>query len=595
MKKIVSLLLAFVMVVGMLAACNTNKPVETQPKETQGNKPAETQPAETEPAVDKTQPLELEIMVSRHTDTTNDASDLWFFKYLDWWLKEQGWTNVTIKATQLSESDQLSLMLATDSIPDLILGPSLNKSNSVIYGTGEKMIMDWAPYLNEEDMPNLMNRMRDEILSGITAPDGGVYTLPYIKSADVSYKGPSSDFGMSDRMFVHQEWLDKVGKELPTTLEELIDMLRAFKNVTLESGEEVVPLANANNFLEKYIWTGLGYYGSASKHTTGKELSIKDGKIAYPAYSEDYRYFVTLLNQLYTEGLISPDFFTMDTTTARGIMAAGRCGVLCDFTLSKVPADTQTEWLSIPVFALNGNTTVAMTLTPNYDNGTMWANADYECPELLVEIMDYLYSVEGSIMYQYGPMKGQEDPTGIITEGWWLNENGAVTNQLTEDGVYESVQLWSRQELRGNDSIGAAVTRQELCEYAGVAVPEVRVVEYTDVITGETYLAYDFGNYNDETTVDGAWRAANIKTSANNCTKICLPGAFLSEEDALAASELKVVLNEHFASETAKFVTGLRPLSEVDDYLEEMKVLGAEEYVSYYQNAYQGFLDSYFG
>ena len=50
MKKLVALLLAIVMVVGLFAGCNTEKPVETKPQETQGgtNKPAETKPAETE-------------------------------------------------------------------------------------------------------------------------------------------------------------------------------------------------------------------------------------------------------------------------------------------------------------------------------------------------------------------------------------------------------------------------------------------------------------------------------------------------------------------------------------------------------------------
>lgn len=598
MKKIVALLLALVMVVGMLAACNTNKPVETKPQETQGsNKPAETQPKETQPALDKTQPLEVEILISRHTEATNDATDVWFFKYLDWWLKEQGWTNVTLKPMQNAESEQLNLMLATDSLPDLIMGPGLSAANAVIYGTGEKMILDWTPYMNEEYMPNLMNRMREDILNAITAPDGAVYALPYIKGVDSSYKNPSTDFGMSDRMFVHQAWLDKVGKEVPASLEELIDLLRAFKEVKLESGEEVVPLSNANKFLEKYIWTGLGYYGSSAKFTAGMELAIKDGELWLPAYTEDYRYYVTLMNQLYTEGLISPDFFTMDTNTARGIMTAGRCGILCDYTLSKVPTGTQTEWISIPVFNLNGAETVAMTLTPTYTASTMWANADFECPELLALIADYLYSVEGQLMYQYGPMKGQEDPVGIITEGWWFDENGKRTNQKVVDGLYESVQIWSRCELRGSDYIGGTPTTEEVYEYLGLELPdkEVQILTYTDIITGEQYPAYNRGNYDDETTPDGAWRAANIKTSANKCTKICLPEAFLNEDDALAASELKLILDEHFANETARFVTGQRPLSELDAYFEEMKTLGAEDYLAYYQEAYASYLESYFG
>jgi len=49
MKRFLAMLLAAVMVLGMLAACDQNKPVETKPQETQGNQPVETKPAETEP------------------------------------------------------------------------------------------------------------------------------------------------------------------------------------------------------------------------------------------------------------------------------------------------------------------------------------------------------------------------------------------------------------------------------------------------------------------------------------------------------------------------------------------------------------------
>lgn len=53
MKKMLALFLALVMMLSVLAACNTEKPVETQPKETQGsNTPADTQPIETTAPVD---------------------------------------------------------------------------------------------------------------------------------------------------------------------------------------------------------------------------------------------------------------------------------------------------------------------------------------------------------------------------------------------------------------------------------------------------------------------------------------------------------------------------------------------------------------
>lgn len=593
MKKIIAILLALVMVVGMLAACNNEKPVETNPNETQGNKPVETQPEETEPAVDKTQPLTLDIMVERHSNTTNDAKDLWFIKYLDWWLKEQGWTNVTINATQLSEADQLSLMLATDSLPDLIMGPTLSASNAVVYGSGEEMIMDWAPYMNETSMPNLMNRINENITNAITAPDGGIYSVPYITS-DVSYKEPSSDFGMTDRLFIHQAWLDKTGKSMPTNIDELLDVLRAFKEVELESGEEVVPLSNNADFLQKWIWAGLGYYGSTGKFTVGTEFAIKDEQVYLPAYTDDYRYYVTLMNQLYTEGLISPDFYTMDGTAARGIMTAGRCGALCDWTIGKVPEGTQTEWHSVPVFALNGNDQVAITLSSQFSDGRIWANSSFECPELIVEIVDYLYSTEGFIMYRFGPMKGQEDPIGIIENGWYIDDNGTITNDLVVAGEYSAFEEYSRQVLRGSDYVGGYPTTAELWAYAGYSGTD-KIIEYTDVITGETIVAHDFGNYNDETTFDGAWRATNSATSANKCTTITLPNPFFSEDEALIISELKLVIDEHIKVETAKFVTGQRSLDELDDFFAELESLEVEEYVEYHTNIWEGFMNATFG
>ena len=56
MKKIIALLLAMVMVVGLFAACNSTKPVETQGQE---NKPADNQPAETEGSKVITNPDEI--------------------------------------------------------------------------------------------------------------------------------------------------------------------------------------------------------------------------------------------------------------------------------------------------------------------------------------------------------------------------------------------------------------------------------------------------------------------------------------------------------------------------------------------------------
>ena len=47
-------------------------------------------------------------------------------------------------------------------------------------------------------------------------------------------------------------------------------------------------------------------------------------------------------------------------------------------------------------------------------------------------------------------------------------------------------------------------------------------------------------------------------------------------------------------AESAKFITGTRPLDEIEKFQEELKGLGVEEYVEIYRNAYSSYMDSIF-
>ena len=107
MKKLIALLLALVMVVGVLAACNNTKPVETQPKET---KPAETQPKETEPAgpVENETPLNV-AWYSKSGAATKFDNPQWDMSltiaYEMIWERATEWDNVNgVRVYTIAES-----------------------------------------------------------------------------------------------------------------------------------------------------------------------------------------------------------------------------------------------------------------------------------------------------------------------------------------------------------------------------------------------------------------------------------------------------------------------------------------------------------
>ena len=602
MKKLVALLLVLVMVVGMFAACDTNKPVETKPGETQPNKPAETQPKETEKAFSHpvtTDPITISILTTRHSTATNNAEDIWFFRYLEWWLHEEYGYNVTIDVQQTMETaQQVSLMLGTDSLPDIVWGIPLTTSQAVAYGQGEGMIMDMRQWLNETYMPNAAKSIYDpknmDILLASQAPDGGIYGLPQISSR--GYKSAGSTMGYSqDRMFINTTWLAENNLKMPTNMEEFYAVCEAFKGMKTADGQDVIPImsnSDYNAYLEKAFWLMLGYYGGElSKY--GTEFAIKNETLELPVYTDDYAKFIEIMNHLYTNGYLSPEYLTLGKDTVRGLTKAGIAGIVSDGTMGFLPDFS--EWESMPWFPINEGDQIAVSVAAAPRAMQTWVSASTEYPEVVALILDYLFTVEGSALYKYGPKQG-EDPLNMV-DGWYYDEAGNMTTKLVENGTYEGYTSYCYQYIFSYTYVGqdvAILDTQEGKEYFGTTDKVVPEHEILDTITGEYFIGYEKA-VRDDATAGGHWYITNSAASQPYATLVTLPPVYLSEEDALYATELYSVLENHIIAESAKFIAGTRPLSEIPAFQAELKGMGIEDYIALYREAYSAFMDSYFG
>lgn len=586
-KRFGAILLAAVISAGCLTGCGNEEPVKEESTSVQSGSTV-TQEASQKTEEKKepitTDPITISILTTRHTVATNDANDCWFFNYLEYWFAQQGY-NVTIEVQQTLEvNEQISLLLGTDTLPDLIWGINLNSNNAVLYGAGEGMILDWSPYLNEETMPNVWRFMEEDqnVLLSSTCLDGGIYALPKIAPA-------VQQFGTTERLYINQKWLDECELKNPTNIDEFLDMLRTFKEkVSLESGDEVVPLISNADFFEKYLWTGLGYYGSGlSKY--GTAFAIKDEQVVLPAATEDYRTFIEIMNTCYSEGLISPDYFTMGGTTARGLMQAGVCGVLCDYTLTYAPEFQ--NWVCGNPMTIGDNDEVYVSNVESFKANQLWASADTEYPEVIAMLVDYLYSDEGANFYLYGPEEGQ-DPLDMV-DGWYYDEVGDITTKLVDNGTYDTFTDYARQYIFSHSDVGYRPVESAYYRELVSLGDGSEIFSYTDAVTGETIDSAVAIRTSHEDH-DGHWRLITTETWNPYLTAVRLPKAYLSETDALRVKELSTVLNEHIKAESAKFITGIRPLSEIDAFYEELRQMGVEEFIEIYQNAYSPYMEATF-
>jgi ABC-type glycerol-3-phosphate transport system substrate-binding protein len=427
-------------------------------------------------------------------------------------------------------------------------------------------------------MPNLLARYKENpsMRAAQTAPDGGIYGLPYITPYPYS-----TIPGMTNRMFVRRSWLDEVGLDMPKTQQEFLDMLRAFKNVQ-RPGKLTCPMISDASFLEKYLWTCLGYYGTDGSRF-GTEFAIKDEQVMLPAYSEDYRDFVTIMNTMYMEGLIPHDYFTMNSAQATAKINDASTGVHGWWTLQYVGDDWADQELLGPI-PMGSNDDVYVSRLSDYTLSTVYVSSKTKHPEVVAMMMDFMYSEEGAHLYMYGPKQG-EDPLNMV-DGWYLDAEGRYTTDMVASGRYSLMELYARDYIRPHD-------------YAGLRVDPItngtgELISYTDAVTGETYTVIHDRTMT-KSSNDEQWRLETIEKWTDYATCIRLPAAYLSTDDMDQMTDIGVAVKQWINQETAKFITGVRPLSEIDTFFNELKGFGVEEYIAAYREAYKVFMENTYG
>lgn len=528
----------------------------------------------------------VSLLTTRNSTATNDIEDVWFFKYLAQKM------NVDFELEQTLETDQrISLMFASDSVPDLVWGIRLSNNDVMVYGMQEGMLLNWKDLITPELMPNTYQAMQDypDAFTASTAPDGNIYTLPMITGS--SYYTNTGTFSAAIRMYINKDWMDACGiTELPTTLDEYLEVLRTFKEKDpMGLGENNIPLIGNQEKDKTFVWNALGFHGTATQ-AYGTSFDLKDNQLVLPCYTEEAKEFITFYNTLYNEGLISPDYFTLDQTAARGLMASGVCGVLGDSTLAAI-GDAWSSWIALSPLTSDVNDVAVAAFNPGYSVGQLYASAYTEHPEVLARIVDYMYSDEGALYYNYGPMKGTEETLGVV-DGWYYDENNRITTDKVVNGEFTDISEYAYQYIKSYSSAPGRFDHysQTAAAMAGIEFPgkEMTIV---DKLTGAEIPSLIMDVYTDDNN-DGHWRITQSEAMIDHLTAVRLPDVYLTAEQNQRVADLSTVINDYVTAESAKFIVGTRPLSELDAYFEELKSLGIEEYIAIYQEAYAPFLET---
>ena len=134
-----------------------------------------------------------------------------------------------VSGDTLTEKKNLLLNSGND-LPDALMAAGLSNSELITYGSSG-MLIPLEGYINEETMPNLMKivEKRPNLLAACTMPDGHIYGLPAISEMGFTAKDDGENYyigAIPQFTAINTDWLEAVNMEMPTTVDELHDVLK---------------------------------------------------------------------------------------------------------------------------------------------------------------------------------------------------------------------------------------------------------------------------------------------------------------------------------------------------------------------------------
>lgn len=329
------------------------------------------------------------------------------------------------------------LILAKNNLADIVQMPDLDL-NSEYSKTGVFVKLD--EYL--EYMPNFKKYLEDNpsIKASLTTESGHIFYVP--QTVHTQNYQPCIMYNM--------EWLAALGLEVPTTLDEFVVVLRAFKETDMNGNKlkDEIPLSVESKFLPYMFGPAFGL------ELVNGFYADEAGVVHYSYYEEEnYKAYLAFLNSLYAEGLLESDF----TSTTRDNIVE-RCknnqtGVTFDFSW-QMSALYSTQYAqydgSKPVFC------GAQPLSGKYEgyyigrtqiSGLFAVTATSANVVDAVKLLDYMMSEDAQTYYCWGiegesytvNASGQKEFTEQASDDMWLQKLGINPGCLPSRQVSEVV------------------------------------------------------------------------------------------------------------------------------------------------------------
>ena len=234
-----------------------------------------------------------------------------------------------------SKEEKINSALASSSVADIttlnqLAMPSIRSAlSSGLFWEVEDFLADY---------PNL-SQINPATIEGARL-DGVLYGVPFQK--------PLARYGV----LVRQDWLDRLGLDVPHTIEELGEVAKAFAE-----GDPTGTGASATGFIDRQESFAVGFRSLAGYFGAGDKFQLDDsGKIVPACTTEPWKEAMEWYRGAFERGLVNQEFVTVQKQNQQQAIAQDKGGIVVTGLFEaknymalaeSINADTEVEWALI--------------------------------------------------------------------------------------------------------------------------------------------------------------------------------------------------------------------------------------------------------
>ncbi|MDC7280602.1 MULTISPECIES: ABC transporter substrate-binding protein [Pseudobutyrivibrio] len=470
-------------------------------------------------------------------------------------------TNVHVDWTAISSDqwgDKISLNMSNvNTLTDMVFNAGFGDNDLIRYAD-QGVIVPVEEYI-DNNMPNLkaVFDKYPEYRTMCEDEDGHIWALPWIEQLG-SEKTAIQTVG-NNMTFINQKWLDFLGLETPTTVDEFEQVLLAFQEHASELQKEfgidgdIIPMSCIVNDQDPNLLTN-GFGDGIGDVDMGQHIAVTDDKkVICTATTDGFRKGTEWLHKLYAEGLIDPECFTQDWATYVAKGKSHRYGVCFSWDVANI--DNITDY--VPLKALKADTVNVTpqngSFTSGFDRGRCVITSVCKNPAFVCAWLDKMYDPFQSPQNNWGTY-GEDDDFDIFE----LGENADGEKMLKHAPLGDA----SPVEVREAECVGGPLAI--LDEYYGKYVTCPDDAQYRLDWIKDYYTDDMHGKY-------------------------VYPRVFMNSEDTEKLSAIQADLVSYLNSSKAEFIRDGITDDSWNAYLKQVDDYGVAEYLDIYQKYFDDF------